>query len=311
MRAMWRWIRRGLGLLLLIVVAGTLAMIRFDRPAAEVAARWATPPSQFVEVDGMRVHVRDRGAGPALVLVHGSNSALFTWEGWAAELAGKRRVIALDLPGHGLTGPHPQGRYSAKDMAEFLDHVMTELGVDRFSLAGNSMGGHVALVYALAHPERVDKLILVDAAGLPREEPRPLVLRVAAWPILGPISTVVTPRFIVATSVREVYGDPGKVTDELIDRYYDLLLREGNRRATRIRLSMPDDTAAARRLGELRLPVLILWGARDRWILPKYGERLRDAIPGARLVVFGELGHVPMEEDPVATARAVSAFLDE
>ena len=289
MRAMWRWIRRGLGLLALIVVAGTLAMIRFDRRASYVAARWGTPPSQFVEVDGMRVHVRERGAGPALVLVHGSNSALFTWEGWAAELAGKRRVIALDLPGHGLTGPHPQDRYSAKDMAEFLDHVMT----------------------ALAHPERVDKLILVDAAGLPREEPRPLVLRVAGWPILGPISTLVTPRFVVAASVREVYGDPGKVTDELIDRYYDLLLREGNRRATRIRLSMPDDTAAARRLGELRLPVLILWGARDRWILPKYGERFRDAIPGARLVVFGELGHVPMEEDPVATARAVSAFLDE
>ena len=308
---MWRWIRRGLGLLLLIVVAGTLAMIRFDRPAAEVAARWGTPPSRFVEVDGMRVHVRDRGAGPALVLVHGSNSALFTWEGWAAELAGKRRVIALDLPGHGLTGPHPQDRYSANDMAELLDHVMTKLGVERFSLAGNSMGGHVALVYALAHPQRVDKLILVDAAGLPREEPRPLVLRVAGWPILGPMSTVVTPRFIVAASVREVYGDPGKVTDELIDRYYDLLLREGNRRATRMRLALPDDTAAARRLGELRLRVLILWGGRDRWILPKYGERFRDAIPGARLVVFGELGHVPMEEDPVATARAVSAFLEE
>jgi pimeloyl-ACP methyl ester carboxylesterase len=307
----WRWIRRGLGLLLLIVVAAMLAMVRFDRSPAEVEARWGTPPSQFVEVDGMRVHVRDRGDGPALVLIHGSNSSLFTWEGWAGQLSGKRRVIALDLPGHGLTGPHPQDRYSAKDMAEVVDHIMTKLGVEHASLAGNSMGGHVALVYALAHPQRVDKLILVDAVGLPRGEPRPLVLRVAGWPVLGHIFGVVTPRFAVAASLRDVYGDPSKVTDELVDRYYDLLLREGNRRATRIRLSMPDDTDTARHLGELRLPVLILWGARDRWILPKYGERFRDAIPGARLVVFGELGHVPMEEDPVATARAASAFLDE
>jgi pimeloyl-ACP methyl ester carboxylesterase len=258
----------------------------------------------------MRVHVRDRGSGPVLVLLHGSSSSLFTWEGWARELAGDHRVIALDLPGHGLTGPHPHKRYAPADMAEVVDHVATALGVERFTLAGNSMGGHVALNYALAHPARVENLILIDSAGLPREEPRPFAFRMAGWPIAGEITEWVTPRFLVAASVRDVYGDPTKVKDELIDRYLDLLLRDGNRRAMHIRFSGPQDVLSTQRLRQLRMPVLILWGAKDHWILPKYGERLRDVIPGAKLVVFDGLGHVPMEEDPAITARAVREFLE-
>ncbi len=306
---MWRWIRRGLVVVLLLLVAGGVAAVRRDRPAAEVEARWGAPPSKFVEVDGLRVHVRERGTGPTLVLLHGSSSSLYTWEGWARELAGEHRTIALDLPGHGLTGPDPKERYAHQDMAELVDRLVAVLGVDRFSLAGNSMGGHVALAYALAHPDKVQSLILVDAAGLPRGEPRPLVFRLASWPLVGRLFDILTPRFIVAASLRQVYGDPTKVTDELVDRYYDLLLREGNRTATRLRLSRPEVPVDVARLRELRMPVLILWGARDRWILPKYGERYRDAIPGAKLVVFDGLGHVPMEEDPVATAAAVRDFL--
>ena len=305
----WRWIRRGLLVLALLVLAGVVAMMRLDRPAAQVAARWGKPPSRFVEVDGMRVHVRDRGAGSPLVLLHGSNASLYTWEGWARELAGEHRVITLDLPGHGLTGPDPHDRYSARDMAEFVDHVVAALGVARFSLGGNSMGGHVAWVYALAHPDRLESLILVDAAGLPRQEPPPFIFRLAARPVMGKLLGLLTPRFLVAANLRNAYGDPGRITDELVERYYDLLLRQGNRRATRIRLSQHDDPAGADRLAELRLPVLILWGARDRWILPKYGQRFRDAIPGAKLVVLEGLGHVPMEEDPVASARVVREFL--
>src|SRR6266545_939197 len=304
-----RWTARVLLALVAVLVVGTAAMVRGDLAAAEVEARWADPPSQFVEVDGMRVHVRERGSGPPLLLVHGSGSSLFTWDGWAAELSGAYRVIAFDLPGHGLTGPHPEDRYSRADMAEFVDHLATALGVVRFSLAGNSMGGHVAALYALAHPERIEKLILVDAYGLHREEPPPLIFRLAGLPLLGNLLTLVSPRFLVAASVRDVYGDPGKVGSALVDRYHDLLRRTGNREAMRIQFSGPEQELDATQLANLRMPVLILWGARDRWILPKYGERLRDAIPGARLIMFPALGHVPMEEDPVATARAVREFL--
>jgi pimeloyl-ACP methyl ester carboxylesterase len=306
---MVRWIGRGLlGLLVLAVAAGAL-MVRRDLPFEEVSALWLRPPSKFVEVDGMQVHVRDQGSGPVLVLLHGSNDSLFAWEGWVHELAGDHRVITLDLPGHGLTGPHPEGRYSHADMAELVDHLMTAVGVERFSLGGNSMGGQVAATYAILHPERVEKLILVDATGLHREEPRPFVFRLASWPVVGSLFTVVTPRFMVAASLRDVFGDPAKVTDALVGRYQDLLLRAGNRGATRARLSMPVEELAPVRLATLKMPVLILWGRKDRWVLPKYAERYRDAIPGAKLLWFDDLGHVPMEEDPVTTARAVREFL--
>jgi len=308
---MARWIIRALLALLFLLAFATLAMVRLDHPAAEVEARWATPPSKFIDVDGMRVHVRERGTGPTLVLLHGSNSSLFTWEGWARELGGDHHIIAFDLPGHGLTGPDAKARYTPQDMAEFVDHVVTKLGADRFALAGNSMGGHIALAYTLEHPKRVEKLILIDSSGLPREEPRPLVFRITNIPLLGRLFVWVTPRFAVAASVRQVYGDPSKVTDEMIGLYDDLLLREGNREASRIRLALPEDSQTPRRLGELHLPVLILWGARDKWVLPKYGERLHQAIAGSKLVMLDGLGHVPMEEDPAVTARIARDFISQ
>jgi pimeloyl-ACP methyl ester carboxylesterase len=301
-------LQRG-GLILAALVLLLLALaFHGDRGAAELEARYATPPSQFVEVDGLRVHYRDRGSGSPIVLLHGSNSSLFTWEGWAALLAPAHRVVTLDLPGHGLTGPDPKERYSAAEMAELVDAFVSKIGLTRFALGGNSMGGSVAWHYTLAHPDRVEKLILVDAGGLAHREPRPPALRVAASPIFGGIARWETPRFAVAASVRDVYGDRSKVTDATIDRYYDLLLRDGNRAATRERLSRKEDSLSAR-LGEIHVPTLILWGTEDRWILPKYGQQFRDRIPGARLVPLQGLGHVPMEEDPVASVAPVQAFL--
>lgn len=307
---MLRWLGRLLVALLLIAVAALVAMVRFDLPAIELERRYATPPSTFVNAAGLRVHVRDRGQGPAVLLVHGSSSSLFTWEGWARDLERDHRVISLDLPGHGLTGPDARGRTTAPEMAEVVLAVADALGVERFSIAGSSMGGHVAIAVALAQPRRVDKLILVDAAGLPREEPRPFAFRLFATPGVGRVVRWVTPRFIVARSLREVYGDPSKVTDELIDRTDALVRRAGNREATRQRFARPDDGMLTARLGELQLPVLILWGSRDTWILPKYGERYRDRIAGAKLVVLDGLGHVPMEEDPAGTVKIAREFLD-
>jgi len=292
---------------LLVVLALLVALgIRRDRPAAEVERRWFAPPSQFVDIDGLRVHVRDRGHGDAIVLLHGSNASLFTWEGWADVLARDHRVVTLDLPGHGLTGVNPRGRYSPAGMAEVVDRLADRLGLTRFTLAGNSMGGGVAWRYALLHPGRVDRLILVDAAGYPRDEPPPLAFRLFSMPFVGHVVRFITPRFMVRKSVREVYGDPSRVSEALVDQYEDFTLRAGNREATRQRFALPDDGMYTR-MSEIRAPTLILWGSRDRWILPRYGERFHADIPGSRLVVLDGLGHVPMEEDP---ARSVAPVLE-
>lgn len=304
-RRAWRWLA---GALLVLLGLG-LAGVRRDRPAAEVEQRHATAPSKFLLVDGLRVHYRDRGRGPVVVLLHGSNSSLFTWEGWVAALSPEHRVVTLDLPGHGLTGPDAQSRYSFGEMAEVVDRFVTQLGIARFTIAGNSMGGAIAWHYALAHPDKVERLILVDAAGWPREEPLPFGLRLYSSPLLGRVARWVTPRFLVAKSVRETYGNPQRVTEATVDLYDDFLLREGNREATRRRLSSAVDDGLSSRLAELHVPTLILWGSRDRWILPRYGERFRATIAGSRLVMLDGLGHIPMEEDPAASVAPVRDFL--
>ncbi|HEX6837906.1 MAG TPA: alpha/beta hydrolase [Polyangia bacterium] len=297
------------GVALLSLVALALLGVRCDRSAADVEARLATPPSRFFEVDGLRVHYRDRGTGPAIVLLHGSNSSLFTWEGWAADLARDHRVVTLDLPGHGLTGPDPRERYRPADMAAFVDAFVAALGLPRFSIGGNSMGGGVAWRYALLHPDKVERLILVDSAGQPRQEPQPFAFRLFTMPGAGRLVRWISPRFVVAKSLRDAYGDPGRVTDRLIDLYDDILLRAGNREATRRRFRAGSDDGMVARLGELHVPTLILWGSRDRFILPKYGERFRAAIAGSELVVLDGLGHVPMEEDPQRSVAEARRFL--
>jgi pimeloyl-ACP methyl ester carboxylesterase len=302
-----RLLRLAGGLLVVLVLLVPLG-IRRDRPAAEVEARRFAPPSRFVDVDGLRVHVRDRGQGDAVVLLHGSNSSLFAWEGWAEALARDHRVVTLDLPGHGLTGPDPRGRYSAAAMAEVVVRLADRLGLQRFTVGGNSMGGDVAWHVALLHPERVERLILVDAAGYPRDEPRPLGFRLFSMPVVGHIVRFVTPRFMVRKSVRDAYGDPSRVSEARVDEYEDLILRKGNREATRQRFALPNDGLYAR-LSEIRVPTLILWGSRDRWIRPRYGERFHADIRGSRLVVLDGLGHVPMEEDPAHSLGPVWELL--
>ena len=297
-----------LGIVIALAALAALG-IRRDRPAAEVEARWARPPSKFVEVDGLRVHYRDRGGGPAVVLLHGSNSSLFTWEGWAGELARDHRVVTLDLPGHGLTGPDPRQRYTAAKMVDFVDRFAGALGLARFVIGGNSMGGGVAWRYALLHPDKVERLILVDALGQPREEPLPFALLLFSTKGLGHVARWISPRFLVARSVRDVYGDPGRVSEALIDLYDDMLLRASNREATRRRLSSDDEDGLLARFGELRVPTLILWGSRDQWILPKYGARFSAGIAGSQLVMLAGLGHLPMEEDPARSVAPVRAFL--
>lgn len=300
--------RRALGVAAVLVVACVIGLIRPDLPAAAVAERYASGASQFVEVGGLDVHVRDQGSGPALVLLHGSNASLHTWDGWADELSDRFRVVTLDLPGHGLTGPDPRQRYDTDEMARFVDGFADVLGLRRFSIGGNSMGGAVAWHYAALHPDRVERLILVDAAGYPRQEPAPLVFRVARLPVLGELLTLLTPDALFEQNLRDVYGDPDQVTDELVDRYAALNRREGNRRAAVARLRAPerDDTEL---LATISAPTLVLWGAQDSWIQPEHAEHFAQDIPDAEVIVYEGLGHVPMEEDPVRTAADVRAFL--
>jgi len=286
--------------------------VRRDRPAGEIEARRARKPSKFIDVNGLRTHYRDQGTGPVLVLLHGSNASLHTWEGWMDALTREYRVITMDLPGQGLTGPDPQNRYSPLEEVAWLEAFVSALGLKRFTLGGNSMGGGLAWRYTVVHPEKVERLILVDAFGLRRDEPIPFSLRLYETPVLNRVVRWTTPRFMVKRTVKGTYGDPRRVTPETVDLYVDMLLREGNREATRQRFARKDgDPSLEARLSEIKVPTLILWGSRDEWILPKYARRFQSRIPQSRLVMMEGLGHVPMEEDPVQTVAVVQDFLHQ
>jgi pimeloyl-ACP methyl ester carboxylesterase len=286
-----------------------------DVPVEELKARWARPPSRFIAVNGMQVHLRDEGPhdDPApIVLLHGTSASLHTWDGWAQALREKRRVIRFDLPGFALTGPNPENDYSIEAYVRFVKAVMDELGVQRFVIAGNSLGGQVAWAAAAALPDRVTALILVDAAGYPPEsftpQAVPVGFRIAATPGLRLLAQYTLPRGIVERSIREVYGDPSKVTPELVDLYSAMTLRQGNRKAL-VRSIEQGYTGDVAQLKAVKAPTLILWGGQDKLIPPEVGQRFARDIAGAKLVMFDNLGHVPQEEDPARTVAEVKRFL--
>ena len=310
-------LRRLIGLLLIASAIAVGLSHEPDWPVQSLVARWAPPPSDFVEIKGQLVHLRDEGPRNdplPIVLVHGTSASLHTWEGWVRALKGQRRVITFDLPGFGLTGPF-SGQYSPDDYrgdsyVRFVLDLLDALKVERAVLGGNSLGGEVAWRTAVAAPRRVASLVLVDAAG-PAFTPLevPLGFRLARLPVLNRVSEWALPRDLVAQSVRSVYGHPDRVTPELIDRYFQLTLREGNRRALRMRMQSQVIGEGAERIASIQQPTLILWGGQDRLIPPAIAQQFKQQIAGSQLVVFDDLGHVPQEEDPARSVAPVKVFL--
>jgi pimeloyl-ACP methyl ester carboxylesterase len=308
---------RIVGVLLMLTALAVTLTHAPDRSVDSLVTRWAPPPSDFMYVKGQFVHFRDEGpkTDPVpLVLLHGTAASLHTWQGWVGDLRARKRVITFDLPGFGLTGPftgeYPRDDYRGDNLARFTLDVLDALHVGRFAIGGNSLGGEVAWRVAALAPARVDRLILVDATGY-RFVPDhiPLGFQLARAPVLGRVSEFLTPRSVVEDSIRDVYGDPSRVTGALVDRYFELMTREGNRHALTIRMQEIDADISSDRIRTLHVPTLILWGEKDRLVPPVNAHQFQRDIAGARLVVFPGLGHVPQEEDAQRSVVPVRAFL--
>jgi pimeloyl-ACP methyl ester carboxylesterase len=307
-----------LGILLAIVVALAGAFFYFSEPDIArnvLEAQYATPPSAFVKLpDGARVHYRDRGPkdAPALLLLHGSNASLFTWEPWSKSLSDHFRVVSVDLPGHGLTGAVPDGDYSQKGMAKFVREFADAIGLQQFALAGNSMGGGVAARFAEMYPERVGRLILVDAGGMPTGpgDRIPLGFRLARMSFMKPVLLHVTPRSLFAEGLNDAIVHKAIITDAMVDQYWRLGRMEGTREATAERFQTNEDYGYVKdHIGEIKMPTLILWGEEDHLIPVAAAYAFHRAIPGSKLIVYPATGHIPMEEVAQQSAADVRAFL--
>ncbi len=280
-----------------------------DIPVAELRQKYGDG-AYFVDVLGTQVRVKEAGQGEPLLLLHGFASSADTWDGWLARLSPHFRVIAVDVAPFGLTGPLPGRTMSAEELQNFMDALVQRLGLSHFYLAGNSLGGYISWNYTLRHPGQVKKLVLVDAAGYPLEPPLPV--RLMKLPVLRDITAHFSPRFIVAQSIRDVYGHPENVTDAQVRRYQDMMRREDARPAVSTLVNHLDFNARGpdgMAIKDIKVPTLILWGEQDTWIPPAHAALFHRDIAGSQLVMYEGLGHIPMEEDPARTSLDVARFL--
>jgi len=301
------------GALVALLALGIAALWTPDRPLEALKARWAPPPSRFIPMDGMQVHLRDEGPRDdptPIVLLHGTGSSLHTWDAWADRLKAHHRVIRFDRPGFGLTGPNPANDYSMAYYSAFTARLLDELGVDRAIVAGHSSGGYMAWRYAADHPDRVTALVLLAPGGLPRSTPLPPGLRMAMSPAMGPVMERVLPRSEAEKGLRAAYGDPSRVTPEVVERSYELALRPGNRKALGETLRQGLAGRDGALLSRVRAPTLIIWGTKDT-VIPAEpdAELFHKRVAGSSLVMLPGVGHMPQEEAADAAMDALETFL--
>jgi pimeloyl-ACP methyl ester carboxylesterase len=320
-----RWILGLIGVIAIVAVAGYFVLKRDDIPYETLAAKYESAASRYVDLPGgIHMHYRDEGAQqpasgppiPTILLIHGFSASLQTWEPWVQRLGtADYRVVSIDLPGHGLTRAPAGYRASIQSFVEAV-HAFTQAEhLTRFAVAGNSMGGNVAWEYALAHPDQLDALILVDSAGWPHPNEGALntspMMRLLRTPVIGPVMKDLDNSHVFRDGLRDAYADPAHATDAIVTRYVEMSRAPGHRD---ILLQLQTDYTGRRLasddvLAPITTPTLILWGREDHLIPVADAEKFHHAIHGSELIVYDNSGHLPQEEAADQSATAAEEFL--
>lgn len=305
----------GLGGAIVLLAIAFFALQRPDLEWPALDQRYAGPDSRMADLgQGVIVRYRDQGRhdAPVLVLVHGFSASAVDWDGWVARLSGHYRVITLDLPGHGLTRAPADWPADPDHYADLVDRLATRIGLGTFALAGNSMGGAVAWHYALRHGEHLNALILVDAAGggtVRAQSGGPVIFRLLANPVGRTVLARIDLTPMIRQGLQSAFIDHALVTPELVQRYADLARAPGHRPILLHIIAAPREAASDSQLAAIHVPTLVLHGTDDRLIPYADGQRLAARIPGARLITYPGIGHVPMEQIPDQSARDIDEWL--
>ncbi|MAN89766.1 alpha/beta fold hydrolase [Hyphomonas sp. UBA3195] len=302
----------------IILTAGWLMLRRPDISYNTLESVYSKSNSRYLKSGSqVELHFTDTGPrdAPILVLVHGYSASLNTWDAWVRNLRKDYRVIRLDLPGHGLSRCVDNDEIGIEQFIASIDRVTHSLDVDQFTLVGSSMGGHTAWAYALAHPERLDGLVLVDAAGwlsAPGEDDKdPVIFKLLRNGFARNVMKDLDMSALIRSGLENSFADPELVTDEMVERYSAMSRAPCHREAllkimSGTTLRVP---ASKERLSAITVPTLILHGDTDNLIPVAHAEKFADAIPGSKLIIYPETGHIPQEEQPVASVEDFRAFL--
>ena len=302
----------------IILTAGWLMLRRPDISYNTLESVYSKSNSRYLKSGSqIELHFTDTGPrdAPILVLVHGYSASLNTWDAWVRNLRKDYRVIRLDLPGHGLSRCVDNDEIGIEQFIASIDRVTHSLDVDQFTLVGSSMGGHTAWAYALAHPDRLDGLVLVDAAGwlsAPGEDDKdPVIFKLLRNGFARNVMKDLDMSALIRSGLENSFADPELVTDEMVERYSAMSRAPCHREAllkimSGTTLRVP---ASKERLSAITVPTLILHGDTDNLIPVAHAEKFADAIPGSKLIIYPETGHIPQEEQPVASVEDFRAFL--
>ena len=296
--------------ILAVWVVANAILYEPDIPIEQLKAEYANARSKFIEIDGMQVHYRIEGEGEPLVLIHGTGAMLQTWDDWTTLLSPHYKIIRMDIPAFGLTGPRPDNVYNDSMYTDFLNQFVTKIGIDSFNLAGNSLGGLIAWKYAAAYPQKVKKLVLVDPAGFHSHNKKggSFIFNLTRnYPNLTDMVSKIGTHYFVEKTLREVYSDDSKITPERKKMYARLNQRTGNRhafveRAKHIHESYEDE------LAPITAPTLVMWGKDDVLIDVAEAEYFKKIV-NSTFIVYEHVGHVPQEELPERSAADVLRFL--
>jgi pimeloyl-ACP methyl ester carboxylesterase len=303
-----------LGLIVLNLIGAWLWLRGPDIPYATLEAKYAQGDSHFVDLPGgYHAHYRENGDpnAPLLVLLHGFGDSFTTWEGWVRELKPQFHIISLDFPGHGLTRAPAGTTLSGEGLADFVDAFAAKLALPKFAVAGNSMGGGAAWELAVRHPDRVNALILVDAAGFANDKPgkQPLAFQILRYRLGRTLLSKIDNRPLIDQGLKVDVYDKSLITPSIVDRFAEFQRAPGHRE---ILMSVNMGSRAgstAELLSSIKVPTLILWGESDPLIEPSAAGKFAAAISGSKLITYPEVGHLPQLEIPQRSAADVAAFL--
>jgi len=284
------------------VAALTLAAAVATSAAAPPARRGTSPgriDNRSAVVHGSKIHYLEAGYGQPLVLLHGLGGSAETMKPLVAILARRHHVYAPDQIGFGGSDK-PLIDYRITTLVEFLHGFFTTVGIERADLAGHALGARVASLYALEHPERIARLVLISGAGYPPD------LDAETERALS-FATLADAR----RALELAYADDGRATPAAAERVFAARLRSGSAWTVgRLVASFRSGEGFADDLAPIQAPTLIVWGRQDELAKPSLAERAHRQIRGSRLVLLDHCGHLPMDEAPQALEQALTAFLD-
>jgi len=283
-----------------------------DIPVAELKAKYQKANSAFIDIDGVSVHYIMEGRmddSLPIVFIHGTSASLHTWDTLSNLLKTNKKIIRLDLPAFGLTGPNRLNQYSFNYYNQFLDEFLLKLNVTQCIVAGNSLGGSIAWNYAIASPDQVKQLILLDASGYPKKDEKgSLGFKLAGIPVLNQALKHISPISLIRKSLEDAFYNKSLVTAQMVEQYHDILLRAGNRAAV-LELFQHPMKADATKIKTITQPTLIIWGKEDQLISYKNAALFKQDIQNSQILVLDKVGHIPMEEAPNQVATAILEFI--